>query len=140
MEILYLDFSRKKENVFGIDNNQRKKFFGINGSVQKNITLRKIRKFKHFQIDILNKKIEKFFKKYNFDLIVHAAAQPSHDWSATNPQLDFNINTNGTLNISECIENITKSIFIYLSTNKVYGDVNYFNYKNLIVDMKLKKI
>ena len=128
-------FLEKKENVFGIDNNQRKKFFGINGSVQKNITsLRKIREFRHFQIDILNKKkLEKFFKKYNFDLIVHAAAQPSHDWSATNPQLDFNINANGTLNILECIRKYNyKSIFVYLSTNKVYGDkVNYFNYKEL---------
>ena len=50
----------------------------------------------------MKKELEKCFKKNNFNLIIHAAAQPSHDWSASNPALDFNINAKGTLNILEC--------------------------------------
>ena len=125
----------KKEKVYGIDNNQRQKFFGKNGSVLKNILdLKKIKNFKHSSINIINKKdLENCFKKNKFDLIVHAAAQPSHDWSASNPNLDFNINANGTLNILECMRKFAKnSTMIYMSTNKVYGDVvNFFNYKEL---------
>ena len=125
----------KKEKVYGIDNNQRQKFFGKNGSVLKNILdLKKIKNFKYSSINIINKKdLENCFKKNKFDLIVHAAAQPSHDWSASNPNLDFNINANGTLNILECMRKFAKnSTMIYMSTNKVYGDVvNFFNYKEL---------
>ncbi len=125
----------KKEKVYGIDNNQRQKFFGKNGSVLKNILdLKKTKNFKHSSINIINKKdLENCFKKNKFDLIVHAAAQPSHDWSASNPNLDFNINANGTLNILECMRKFAKnSTMIYMSTNKVYGDVvNFFNYKEL---------
>ena len=125
----------KKEKVYGIDNNQRQKFFGKNGSVIKNILdLKKTKNFKYSSINIINKKdLEDCFKKNKFDLIVHAAAQPSHDWSASNPNLDFNINANGTLNILECMRKFAKnSTMIYMSTNKVYGDVvNFFNYKEL---------
>ena len=125
----------KKEKVYGIDNNQRQKFFGKNGSVLKNILdLKKTKNFKYSSINIINKKdLEDCFKKNKFDLIVHAAAQPSHDWSASNPNLDFNINANGTLNILECMRKFANnSTMIYMSTNKVYGDVvNFFNYKEL---------
>ena len=126
---------KKKEKVFGIDNNQRKKFFGKNGSVLKNILeLKKTKNFTHASINITNEKeLEKCFKKNNFNLIIHAAAQPSHDWSASNPALDFNINAKGTLNILECMRKFAKnSIMVYMSTNKVYGDVvNYLKYKEL---------
>ena len=128
-------FLEKKLNVIGIDNNQRKRFFGKNGNIQKNIIqLKKNKKFQHKMINILDKKkLESVFKKNKFRLIVHAAAQPSHDWSAKNPNLDFHTNAVGTLNILECTRKyIPKSIFIYLSTNKVYGDlVNSFEYKEL---------
>tara|TARA_B100000989_G_C19530968_1_gene469845 strand:- start:5183 stop:6232 length:1050 start_codon:yes stop_codon:yes gene_type:complete len=125
----------KKEKIFGIENNQREKFFGKNGSVKKNIVeLKKSKRFTHVPINITNKKqLEKCFKYNRFSLIVHTAAQPSHDWSASNPSLDFNTNANGTLNILECMRKYAKnSIMIYMSTNKVYGDVvNYLKYKEL---------
>ena len=135
-------FLKKNFDVIGIDNNQRKKFFGKNGNIEKNIIqLKKNKKFKHKFVDILDKqKLESIFKKYQFNLIVHAAAQPSHDWSATNPNLDFHINAVGTLNILECVRKYSSNaIVIYLSTNKVYGDlVNNFEYKELKTRYEIK--
>jgi len=135
-------FLKKKLNVIGIDNNQRKRFFGKNGNIEKNITqLKKNKKFKHKFINILDKKkLENIFKKNKFSLIVHAAAQPSHDWSATNPNLDFHTNAVGTLNILECVRKYSpNSIVIYLSTNKVYGDlVNSFEYRELNTRYEIK--
>ena len=135
-------FLKKNFDVIGIDNNQRKKFFGKNGNIEKNIIqLKKNKKFKHKFIDILDKqKLENIFKKHKFNLIVHAAAQPSHDWSATNPNLDFHTNAVGTLNILECVRKYnSNAIVIYLSTNKVYGDlVNNFEYKELKTRYEIK--
>ena len=135
-------FLKKNFDVIGIDNNQRKKFFGKNGNIEKNIIqLKKNKKFKHKFVDILDKqKLESIFKKNQFNLIVHAAAQPSHDWSATNPNLDFHINAVGTLNILECVRKYSSNaIVIYLSTNKVYGDlVNNFEYKELKTRYEIK--
>ena len=135
-------FLKKNFDVIGIDNNQRKKFFGKNGNIEKNIIqLKKNKKFKHKFVDILDKqKLESIFKKYQFNLIVHAAAQPSHDWSATNPNLDFHTNAVGTLNILECVRKYnSNAIVIYLSTNKVYGDlVNNFEYKELKTRYEIK--
>ena len=128
-------FLKKKIKVFGLENNQRRKFFGKNGDIQKNIIeLKKSKKYAHKSVSILDKnKLEKIFKRYKFDLIVHSAAQPSHDWSASNPNLDFYTNAVGTLNILECVRKYSpKTIMVYLSTNKVYGDlVNTFDYKEL---------
>jgi len=136
-------FLKKKLSVMGIDNDQRKYFFGKKGSVKKNIVdLKKNKKFKHLSINILNKKkLEYYFKKNKFNLIVHAAAQPSHDWSATNPELDFQINAFGTLNILQCIRKYCpKATMIYMSTNKVYGDtVNFFKYKELNKRLEIEK-
>ena len=126
-------FLKKKIKVFGIENDQRKKFFGSNGSINDNISqLKRNKKFINKNISILNSnKLEQIFSKNKFELIVHAAAQPSHDWSAINPTLDFQTNATGTLSILECTRKYSpRSILIYLSTNKVYGDlVNNFNYK-----------
>ena len=133
-------FLKKKIKVHGIENNQRKKFFGKNGDIKNNILqLKKNKNFKLKSINILEKKkLEKIFKKNKFDLIVHAAAQPSHDWSASNPNLDYQINAVGTLNILECIRKFSPSSkLIYLSTNKVYGDlINGFEYKELKKDLR----
>ena len=126
-------FLKRNYKVFGIENNNRKFFFGKSGSIEQNIiNLEKNKNFENFDIDITNNvKIKKIFQKKKFNLIIHAAAQPSHDWSSSNPKLDFNINALGTLNILEAIKIYNKNaIFIFLSTNKVYGDyVNNFNYK-----------
>ena len=125
-------FLKKKFKVFGIENNKRKLFFGKNGDIRDNIAeLKKEKRFILFQGDINNESlISKIYRSNKILLTVHAAAQPSHDWSASNPTLDYKVNALGTLNL---LENIRKfkpnSQFIFLSTNKVYGDcVNSLNY------------
>ena len=99
-------FLKKKFKVIGIDNNLREYFFGKDGSTSwvKKINLKK-NNFEHKNIDIRNyKKIENIYKnhKNKIKLIIHAAAQPSHDWAAKEPQTDFTVNANGTLNLLEC--------------------------------------
>lgn len=119
-------FLRKKWQVIGIDNNQRKYFFGENGDTSQNIAqLYADEKFTHVNIDIRQRKeMANIFKKYGpFDLIVHTAAQPSHDWAKKEPFTDFDINAVGTLNMLEAYRLYSpKAVFIFTSTNKVYGD------------------
>jgi CDP-paratose 2-epimerase len=119
-------FCKKKFHVIGIDNNYRKKLFGISGDTRLNC-LKLKKKFKNFTH--INKDIRKYndlkniFKKNKFYAIIHAAAQPSHDWAASKPFVDFSINAVGTLNLLELTRQFnSKSIFVYVSTNKVYGD------------------
>ena len=120
-------FLKKKFKVLGIDNAKRKFFFGKEGAVKTKKILIKNPEYKHYNIDILNfKKIESIFKKFNskIKLIIHAAAQPSHDWAYKNPILDFDINARSTLHLLECFKKYSsKSTFIFTSTNKVYGDL-----------------
>lgn len=119
-------FSKKGFEVFGIDNNMREYFFGKDASTKWSIAEIKktIPGYKHFNIDIRdNKKIENLFKNNKFDLIIHTAAQPSHDWAAREPFTDFSVNATGTLIILENFRKYCpKAVFIYTSTNKVYGD------------------
>ena len=121
-------FCKKGFDVIGIDNNLRKFFFGKEGStiwVKKKLQ-RDNKNFKSLNVDIRNyNQLEKIFKKYSksISLIIHCAAQPSHDYGKNFPTLDFNVNAAGTLNLLE----LTKiycfdSPFIFMSTNKVYGD------------------
>ena len=121
-------FCRKGFDVLGIDNNFRKFFFGKDGDtvwVKKKLN-DKFKNYKHHNIDIRNlDKLESLFKKYkkNIKLIIHSAAQPSHDWAATNPLVDFEINARGTLNLLELtVKYCPSATFIFMSTNKVYGD------------------
>jgi len=121
-------FSKKFDKVIGIDNNMRKYFFGEDASTEWN----KIRientysNYEHHDCDIRNySELENIFKKYNNDisLIVHTAAQPSHDWAANEPITDFTVNANGTLNMLELTRlHCKNAVFIFTSTNKVYGD------------------
>ncbi|MDC0408207.1 NAD-dependent epimerase/dehydratase family protein [Candidatus Pelagibacter sp.] len=120
-------FLKKNFNVIGIDNNFRQFFFGKSAStIQIKNRLKKINNYSHFDIDIRNfKKLFKIFKKYKnrIKLIVHCAAQPSHDWAYQNPMLDFDINAKSTFNLLELTKIFCpKSVFIFVSTNKVYGD------------------
>lgn len=119
-------FSEKGFDIFGIDNNMREYFFGKEASTKWSIaeTKKIIPDYKHFNIDIRdNKKIETLFKNNKFDLIIHTAAQPSHDWAAREPFTDFSINATGTLVLLENFKKYCpKAVFIYTSTNKVYGD------------------
>ncbi len=121
-------FCKKNFKVIGIDNNYRKYFFGKDGDTKKikEYLIKKHKNFYHFNFDIRNQsRIKKLFSKYNKDikLVIHAAAQPSHDWAKKEPFTDYSINSTGTLNILENMRLFSpKSVFIYLSTNKVYGD------------------
>ena len=120
-------FLKKGFKVIGIDNNFRKKFFGSDGNtlwIQKK--LNKNRGYTQYNFDIRNKeKIQNIFKKFNKDIsiVIHAAAQPSHDFAKDNIFLDFEINALGSLNIfSNTQKYCPLAKVIYLSTNKVYGD------------------
>ena len=121
-------FSKKGYNILGIDNNARKTFFGKEGDITwvKNKLKKNIKNYHHFNIDIRNyTNLKKIFLKYkkNIKLIIHAAAQPSHDWAKGKPFVDFDINAKGTLNLLQ-LTNLycRKSPFIFMSTNKVYGN------------------
>jgi Nucleoside-diphosphate-sugar epimerases len=131
-------FKDKFDLVVGIDNNLRKYFFGNEGSIEwnKNRLQKTISNYKHYDVDIRDSAvIEDLFKEYNTDikLVLHAAAQPSHDWAAKEPFTDFNVNANGTLNMLEmCRLHSPAAVFIFTSTNKVYGDTpNYLPLKEL---------
>jgi CDP-paratose 2-epimerase len=125
-------FSEKFDFIVGIDNNQRAYFFGNDASTENTkIKLKEtISNFEHYDVDIRNIiDLEEIFEKYNADiaLVIHTAAQPSHDWAAKEPFTDFSVNANGTLNLLEMTrKHCPKAVFIFTSTNKVYGDTpNY---------------
>jgi CDP-paratose 2-epimerase len=113
-------------NVTGIDNNQRQVFFGEKGSTLSRIAQlkSKYKNFYNFEIDIRDKDvILGLFKKIKPDVVIHTAAQPSHDKAASIPFEDFETNANGTLHLLEAVRQYNKDcIFIHMSTNKVYGD------------------
>ena len=121
-------FHDKGFDVIGIDNNLRKLFFGKNGSTVwlKSQLLKRNKNFKNNNIDIRNLVgLEKIFKKYakSISVIIHCAAQPSHDYGKNHPFLDFNVNATGTLNLLELTKKYSPHApFIFMSTNKVYGD------------------
>ena len=121
-------FYKKGFVILGIDNNSRKKFFGETASInwKKNELIKKYKYYRHFNLDIRKyKPVERIFKKYKnkISLIIHAAAQPSHDYAKTKINLDFEINAIGTLNLLELTKKYCFKVpFIFMSTNKVYGD------------------
>jgi CDP-paratose 2-epimerase len=121
-------FSDRGFRTIGIDNDMRRTFFGKGASTEWNRQrlLEENPGYTHFDEDIRDEKVmERLFSKYAGDikLIVHAAAQPSHDWAAKNPCLDFTINANGTLILLEMTRRYCPdAVFIFTSTNKVYGD------------------
>src|SRR5688572_7596947 len=121
-------FSDKFDLIVGVDNNLRAYFFGKDGSTEwnKKRLLGKFPNFKHHSIDIRDyTSLELLFKEYLSDikLIVHAAAQPSHDWALKEPITDFGVNATGTLNMLELTRQYCpEAVFIFTSTNKVYGD------------------
>lgn len=122
-------FCEKKFDVIGIDNNFRKVFFGEDACTDWNRKQleNKYANYRHASIDIRDKEgVAGIFKKYgkNISLVIHAAAQPSHDWAASDPFMDFTINANGTLVMLENFRfYCPEAVFIFTSTNKVYGDL-----------------
>lgn len=121
-----LFFDQLGWKVFGVDNNMRKEFFGPDGDTTPTLRWlgRAAGNFVHHDMDIRDRtKIFSLVRDVRPDIIVHSAAQPSHDWAKDWPIVDFEVNALGTLNLLEggrqfCPE----SPFVFLSTNKVYGD------------------
>ncbi len=122
----------KMDLVIGIDNDQRAYFFGPSASTKWNreVLENKYSNYKAYTHDIRDySSLETIFKEYGNDIkiVVHTAAQPSHDWAAKEPITDFTINANGTLNFLELTRlHCPKAVFIFTSTNKVYGDTPNF--------------
>ncbi len=112
--------------VMGVDNNMRADFFGPRGDTTWNRQRleSECANFTHTELDIRDRKaVEELFQSNAFDLIIHAAAQPSHDLAASRPYDDFDVNATGTLNLLEaCRQHTPEAVFIHVSTNKVYGD------------------
>lgn len=112
--------------VTGIDNNMRADFFGPQGDTEQNRRRLQARcpKFQHIELDIRDRqRVDALFAGRQFELIIHAAAQPSHDLAAQRPFDDFDVNAVGTLNLLEaCRRHTPDAVFILMSTNKVYGD------------------
>src|SRR5262245_24325055 len=121
-------FSDKGLGVVGIDNDMRRRFFGDDGSTRwsRQMLERSLPCYRHVDIDIRDEPaIQDLFSSYGRDiaLVIHAAAQPSHDWAARDPVLDFTINANGTLTLLQATRQYCPDApFIFCSTNKVYGD------------------
>jgi CDP-paratose 2-epimerase len=119
-------FHQKGYTIIGIDNDMRSYFFGESSSTKETSeSLKsKLDNYHHYNIDIRNyTDLEEIFKKYKFDIVIHTAAQPSHDWAAKEPLTDFSVNAMGTMNLLELTRlHCKESTFIFTSTNKVYGD------------------
>ncbi len=119
-------FDRQGYHVHGLDNNMRRVFFGEPGDTTWNLERlrRNCKNFTHNNIDIRDRlAIEELFRSKRFDLIVHCAAQPSHDKARDIPILDFEVNALGTVNLLEATRlHCPEAVFVFMSTNKVYGD------------------
>lgn len=121
-------FGQAGYDVVGIDNDMRSVFFGPDAStawVQQRLE-REVPRYRHSAADIRDRSaMEALFAQYGRDivLVVHTAAQPSHDWAAGDPHTDFSVNAGGTLILLDCARRYCPdAVFIFTSTNKVYGD------------------
>lgn len=121
--VLY--FCKQGWTVYGIDNDTRHALFGSAASVRERINeLKKNSLYHHLEVNIVDQRLtEDAVKLANPDAVIHAAAQPSHDWAVKRPHFDFQVNALGTLNLLEAVRHLSNAIpFVYTSTNKVYGD------------------
>jgi CDP-paratose 2-epimerase len=124
-----LHFAGRGFDVLGIDNDMRRVFFGDDASTAWNrgqLERRLGQRYSHHALDIRDQDaIAALFQRYGkaIEVVIHTAAQPSHDWAARDPQTDFTVNANGTLNLLEATRRYaSNAVFIFTSTNKVYGD------------------
>jgi CDP-paratose 2-epimerase len=121
-------FSDQGFDIIGIDNDMRGRFFGKTASTQDNLDDLKasVANYRHFDLDIRDADaLEGLFKKFStqINVIIHTAAQPSHDWAASDPMTDFAVNATGTMLLLTLTRKYCSSaVFIFTSTNKVYGD------------------
>ena len=121
-------FADKGFDVVGIDNDMRRVFFGDDASTAWRRTLleNELGNYTHLDQDIRDQEqMRKVFSNYGKQIrvVIHTAAQPSHDWAARDPITDFTVNANGTLILLEMTRRYCPdAVFIFCSTNKVYGD------------------
>jgi len=121
-------FASRGLEMVGIDNDMRSVFFGPEASTRriKERLEREVRSYTHYEADIRDQaRIFSIFERYGraIALVIHTAAQPSHDWAARDPAVDFNVNANGTSVLLEATRRFApEAVFIFTSTNKVYGD------------------
>jgi len=119
-------FDRLGWEVHGVDNNMRRRFFGPQGDTSWNLARlqRTTRDFTHHSLDIRDRpRIVALFRRHRFSLVIHCAAQPSHDKAAEIPLADFDVNAGGTISLLEATRHHAgEAVFIFMSTNKVYGD------------------
>lgn len=121
-------FAGEGYRAIGIDNDMRSRFFGAEASTQKtrDHLVKTVPSYEHHDLDIRDANgVLELFKTHGSDIaaVVHTAAQPSHDWAARDPQTDFTVNANGTLNLLEAARAVCpEAPFVFTSTNKVYGD------------------
>jgi len=121
-------FCRQGRRVIGIDNDMRRRFFGADASTQwkRELLVRDYANYVHHDSDIRDRgAVENIFREYGseIELVIHTAAQPSHDWAARDPHTDFTINAGGTLTLLEATRQFCPdTVFIFTSTNKVYGE------------------
>jgi CDP-paratose 2-epimerase len=119
-------FDARGHTVYGIDNNMRMDFFGTKGDTRWNLRhlQSETERFTHFGIDIRDREaVFDFFRQHTPGAVIHCAAQPSHDLSRQRPLDDFDVNAVGTVNLLEATRRFCpESPFVYMSTNKVYGD------------------
>jgi CDP-paratose 2-epimerase len=122
-------FGKLGMKVVGIDNDMRQFFFGPEASTEWNrkCLQSELPDYDHRDVDIRDyASIKQIFEEFgkNISLIIHTAAQPSHDWAASDPFSDFSVNANGTLNLLQATRDYCpEAVFIFTSTNKVYGDL-----------------
>ncbi len=121
-------FAKQGFEIVGLDNNLRQVFFGADASTEWNrnqLESELGKSYHHYNVDIRESAhVSAIFSEFSSDiaLVIHTAAQPSHDWAARDPQMDFTVNANGTLNLLEATRQFSiKAPFIFTSTNKVYG-------------------
>ncbi len=121
-------FAQQGFDVIGIDNDMRAYFFGPEASTASSSArlAEELDTFRGLSLDIRDREgIDALFAEHGskIELVVHTAAQPSHDWAAREPHTDFTVNANGTLNLLQAArENCPDATFVFTSTNKVYGD------------------
>lgn len=121
-------FAAKGMDIAGLDNDMRKYFFGAEASTEwmGQQLAASVPNYRHHAIDVRDQQaVFDLFRRFgrSISLVIHAAAQPSHDWAAREPLTDFTINANGTLNMLEATRQFCPdAVFIFTSTNKVYGD------------------
>lgn len=119
-------FASQGHDVHGVDNNMRADFFGTQGDTRWNQRrlLGKYKNYQHHEIDLRDReKILDLLMTLKPEIVVHCAAQPSHDLAASRPFDDFDVNAVGTLNLLEATHrHIPDAVFVHMSTNKVYGD------------------